>query len=401
MAYLLCFGRSTANHSISKAETSKLVIAAADYALNKSGQNERKDEIKSLRDWLLQLNDNSEIENRQCALDGSQYSSLLDFWQQNNFQFDARVYGQNHTSDDVEKLIFRACSNAIQNFKAKYHVDISNKISHVISHSTISWYIPSVAQRIISELPLQRNCFPIALSNLACIGGNVSLDMANKIIHENPKAVVMGVNYETNTTYFDGFGPKHKNKREQYVGNILFGDASISYIVGDPRHLDIDEEILKNKSFWKAKKSTHILIPDTLDAARVGFGDQVLGAAYISSDIPRIARSILTNSDAIKIIKQSVDDVDFNDCEFALHAGGSKIMQAYDLLLKTSKVKNTDEKLKYIRESYKKNGNVGGCSNLFVLSDIVDQTEKDYISFCSLGTGLSIVFGSWSRVQFL
>lgn len=92
-------------------------------------------------------------------------------------------------------------------------------------------------------------------------------------------------------------------------------------------------------------------------------------------------------------------DIAPNDCAYAVHPGGKKLLQNFQSLIKDYGVKNAEAELKNSYKNLREYGNLASAAIIFILGDVCRETKKDSIYFMAMGPGVCLEYGGMKRYK--
>merc|ERR1739844_886707 len=93
------------------------------------------------------------------------------------------------------------------------------------------------------------------------------------------------------------------------------------------------------------------------------------------------------------------DDIHPNDCAYAVHPGGKKLLQNFESLISDHGVENAGNELKNSYKNLRQYGNLASAAIIFILGDVCRETKKDSIYFMAMGPGVCLEYGGMKRYK--
>merc|ERR1712154_162307 len=93
------------------------------------------------------------------------------------------------------------------------------------------------------------------------------------------------------------------------------------------------------------------------------------------------------------------DDIRPNDCAYAVHPGGKKLLQNFESLISDHGVENASFELKNSYKNLRQYGNLASAAIIFILGDVCRETKKDSIYFMAMGPGVCLEYGGMKRYK--
>merc|ERR1712115_532773 len=97
--------------------------------------------------------------------------------------------------------------------------------------------------------------------------------------------------------------------------------------------------------------------------------------------------------------KKVLGDMSPNDCAYAVHPGGKKLLQNFESLIRDYGVENADKELKNSYKNLREYGNLASAAIIFILGDVCRETKKDSIYFMAMGPGVCLEYGGMKRYR--
>ena len=299
-------------------------------------------------DRLLQVFDNSRIENRRFCMPIDWYNSPKSFKEKNDtyIEWSCRL-----GVEAVEKCLSQA------NVK-------TDEIDHIIFVSSTGISTPSIDARLFNLLKLRSDISRVPVWGLGCVGGACGLSFANDYIKAYPKSKVLLVVVELCglTFHYSDY------TKSNLVAMALFGDGVGAVLLGGSGD---GMEILDSQStIW----------PDSLDIMGwnlLNEGLQVVFARAIPGIVRKHSRDDISNF----LIRHNLRLENIK--HFLFHPGGAKVIDAYrDALVLP------DNALLSSSEILRNHGNMSAATLIYVLDSFKKRT-----SYSTSGYGLMTALG--------
>lgn len=243
-------------------------------------------------------------------------------------------------------------------------------VTHIVTVSCTGMYAPGLDIELIHHLKLNSQVQRTAINFMGCYGAFNGLKVANAICQADSQAKVLLVCVELCTIHFQ----KSMNM-DNVISNAIFADGASALLIESPS---------TQQKYFDLRKFHCDLLPQSEKEMTWHIGDQGFDIA-LSTYVPEIIeRGIETFAQKL-LPKNKNQKIDF----YAIHPGGSKILQACEKALNISSEDN--------RYSYKVLRNYGNMSSVtvpFVLKTIWNDIDKNAhqknIFSCAFGPGLTL-----------
>jgi predicted naringenin-chalcone synthase len=270
-----------------------------------------------------------------------------------------------------------------------------NTITHVVSHSTTGWDVPGLSHHVIYNLELPTSARAVPVNYVGCQGGTSVLYVATMIAKQEPDAVVLALAAEIQSPLGRMYNDDISLERSIYMPNVLFGDAAACSIIGRP-----------NASYRKEFPAFEIgdmgahYCPGTRHVLTISVSEE-LGLYYensIKKELPVHLNGALTKNFR-KWQKNVLGDVKPNECAYAVHPGGLRLLDNFAKLIEDHGVKNGKDECKYSYKNLRLYGNLASAAILFILNDVCRNTDKEHIYFMAMGPGVCLEYGGMRRYK--
>lgn len=237
--------------------------------------------------------------------------------------------------------------------------------THLITTTCTGFYAPGLDYQLIQHYKLRSNIERTAVGFMGCYAAINALKLARHIVRSEPHAKVLVLNLELCTLHLQSAGTL-----EEILSFAIFADGCAASIVSaQPAGIEI-------QSF------DSVVLPQTEDLITWRVGDQgfdmnlsgkVPGA--IASNLPLVMNTLLNGCTRRDI------------AHWAIHPGGRTVLDA----VKTG-AELEEHQLTASREVLRKFGNMSSATVMFVLQDMLHNSEKP-------GPGLAMAFGPGLTVE--
>ncbi len=280
-----------------------------------------------------------------------------------------------HRMGLYEKYAADLCVEAVNDCFAKLSSFKPSDVTHLITFSCTGMYAPGLDVQLVEKLGLNRNVERTCINFMGCYAGINALKVAYHITRSQPGAVVLLAGVELCSLHY------HKSEEQnQMVANALFSDGASAAIVSASEHSGNKLPILSMLNFYSEFDPSG----DREMVWRIGdygFDLQLSPAvpALIKSSIRALTDKLFEQAK----IKQT--DIDY----YALHPGGTKILEACEHALGITKDQN-----QFSYRVLRDNGNMSSVTIFFVLKKYLetlsDEDAGKKILACAFGPGLTM-----------
>lgn len=250
----------------------------------------------------------------------------------------------------------------------------TKSITHLISFSCTGMYAPGIDMELIRELELNLNIERTCINFMGCYAAFNAIKIANHIARSQPDAVILVVGTEICSIH-----NKISKETDQLIANAIFGDGASAVLIMNAHVNKFTGIRLGLNAFYtEFSPSTHDMVWEIGD-----FGFNLKLSAYvpviIENGIGELTEKLLNNTEL----------VEENTLLYAIHPGGTAILNACEKALKITKEQN-EISYKVLREY----GNMSSVTVLFVLKEYMQTlTGKDKgkkILSCAFGPGVTM-----------
>jgi len=284
------------------------------------------------------------------------------------------------------ELALEAAKNAL----SKYHGSL-NDITHVVTTCTSGWHEPGIACHLIHELGLSLNTQKIELNYNGCFTGLACIRTARDIVRAGgnvtDRRVVLVVATEVTSVQYSA----DADDIESLVALSLFGDGSGATIIAPE-----GEWLLSSSGSSLVPESRHLLtMKPHQDPGKKDNSCYVMG---LNPNVPKAIGGYFANgygSHLLDNMTKHLESVDGTMPEVACHPGGPKILDAIKLTLDSRGFPSDALDRSY--KTLQTNGNLGSAAVLFVLEEVLNNTDRDEIFSFAFGPGVTVEWGHLCR----
>jgi len=231
-------------------------------------------------------------------------------------------------------------------------------ITHLVFGTTSSLDMPGADLVLSKLLGLKPTIRRVMLYMGGCNGGAAVMRVAKDLAENNKGARVLAVCVESTIL---GYLAPNENEIDELVAAALTGDGGAALIVGsDPEP--------NERPVYEIKWAGETFLPNTEHAivrrfTRAGLNSHLLKhvAGVIAANLPKF----LTD------VREVVGGPSWNEMFFALHTGGSALLNGVEASLNLTK-----DKMQATRNALSEYGNLQGASLLFALNEVRLRSEK-------------------------
>lgn len=305
------------------------------------------------RETLNRIYRHSSIHKRHSVIDDFHKSRQdWEFW---GSEYPKRTPGMGERNLRYKKDAPKLAEAAAKKLLDKWGGDRS-KITHLISVTCTGVIAPGIEFYLMENLGLSRSLNRLGINFMGCFGAFKGLSVAFAFAQANPDARILLVCTELCSLHMHG-----EEDHEAILANSLFSDGSAVVLIGgNPREGERPlREIVRVHSFgfhnsmdkmsWEASDSGFRMrlchtVPVVIKRHMLEFAGQLLGK-----------------------------DVKTDKCDWAIHPGGTSIIQAIEKSLQLSE-DQTVSSWNVLRDY----GNMSSATFLFVLEDLFErESEKE------------------------
>lgn len=328
------------------------------------------------REQLTKIGKGSAIETRHTVLKAGPQI----FWGREGLNNDAGMDVRNETYKvEAPKLAIAASKKALKDWGGD-----RKDITHVVSVSCTGIIIPGLEFQVMVGLDLSPNTERLSITFMGCFGALAGLKAANAIAGSNPKNRVLVVCCELCSLHL-----QMNEKVDNLIASALFSDGCGAFVVGAvPRH--------REKPIFQIHKTASSIIPNTLEMMSwelsstgfiIGLSKEISGQIY--QNIKKFCRTHLLKVNTKTKTGQQRGYISEGECKWAIHPGGSMIVQAIQEALGiTPKHANASW------ETMRDYGNMSSATLVFVWDNIRKQAQAEksnqWVPSLAFGPGLNV-----------
>jgi len=391
---IMSTGQAVPDSIFSLKDFIELQNSAKNFAISKLDKNnqEQAQRIKDIEnnfEWVKKCAENSAIDKRHGIIpeDGNR---LQDFYEKYDYcppyTLRAKYWRQY-----CPQLAMTAVQKALKEWGGD-----KNLITHVVSHSTTGWDVPGLSHHVMYNLELPTSARAVPVNFVGCQGGTSAMFVASSIAKQDPNAVVLALCAEIQSPLGRMYNDNISLEKSIYMPNVLFGDAAGCAVIGRPSTRGSDTF----PAFEYLDMGAHY-IPETRHVLTIAVSEEE-GLYYensIKKELPVKLNATLASM--FRKWQTSVlgDDIHPNDCAYAVHPGGKKLLQNFESLISDHGVENASFELKNSYKNLRQYGNLASAAIIFILGDVCRETKKDSIYFMAMGPGVCLEYGGMKRYK--
>lgn len=268
---------------------------------------------------------------------------------------------------DLCKAAAQDCFNQLPELKLA-------DITHLISFSCTGMYAPGTDIQLVESLGLDRSVERTCINFMGCYAAINALKSAYHIARSQPEAVILLSGVELCSLHY-----QKSSNPNQIVANALFGDGAAAVVVS-AKKLQATGINFSLQSFYAEFENS----ASKEMVWRIGNSGFDL---HLTPEVPNVVREhiepLLQKLFQRTGIRQ--EDIDY----YAIHPGGTKILEACEQALAIPKERN-EVSYKILRDY----GNMSSVTVLFVLKEYMSRlTEADKgkkVLACAFGPGITM-----------
>ena len=292
-------------------------------------------------DRMYQVYENSGVKHRFIVNELGWYAKEHS-WMERNILF----------KKNAKELLINCIQKTLQNTKKT-----ANEIGGIVVVNTTGISTPTLDVDLINEFNFKNDIKRLPIFGYGCAGGVLGLARGVEI-HNKIKKPVLVCNVELCSLTFR---PQIFSK-SNIISTALFGDGASSYILDNS---GICKVLNSFEYLWNG--TTHFMGWKIEDDGLAVVFDKII-PEFISNNLPGVL------SKYISIPKSG----------YILHAGGMKIIQSYEKILKNH------DSIKFSKEILANYGNVSSVSVVLVLKKIIEDKIKGNFCMLALGPGFTV-----------
>jgi len=375
-------------------EFKKLQREAAEFAISKLDPNdeiqkERIDLIKKNCQWVCRCADGSNIDKRHGIIP-NEGDKLQDYYKKYDYNPPYNLRAK-YWRDYCPKLAMKAVNECLKEWNGN-----PNLITHVVSHSTTGWDVPGLSHHIIYNLKLPESARAVPVNFVGCQGGTSIIYVGSMIAKQNPNSVVLCVAAEIQSPLGRMYNDNISLERSIYMPNVLFGDAAAACIIARP-----SKGISPTFTPYEILNQGAHYIPNTRHVLTISVSEES-GLYYensIKKELPVHLNSAMSKNFKKWFNSSLPKNVNPNDCAFAVHPGGKRLLDNFSKMIEDYGVKNSKNECKYSYYNLKTYGNLASAAIIFILGDVIKNTKKDWIYFMAMGPGVCLEYGGLKKYK--
>ena len=369
----------------------KLQKDAAEFAISKLNKDSDGDRIKLIQEnceWVVKCSQNSKIDKRHGIIP-EEGNKIQDYYKAYDYNPPYTLRAR-YWRKYCPGLAMEAVEKALKVWGGN-----KDRITHVVSHSTTGWDVPGLSHHVIYNLELPTHARAIPVNYVGCQGGTSVIYVATQIAKQEPDAVVLAIAAEIQSPLGRMYNDSISLERSIYMPNVLFGDAAACAVIARPNDALYHKQF---PAFEIGKMGAHYC-PNTRHVLTISVSEEY-GLYYensIKKELPVHLNSALTKYFIQWQKKVLPKGVKPNDCGYAVHPGGVRLLDNFSKLIADHGVENGQEACKWSYKNLRLYGNLASAAIIFILNDVCINTDKDYIYFMAMGPGVCLEYGGMTR----
>lgn len=305
------------------------------------------------------------------------YSVLNDFTREiGNFEFFPNQVNESFPSTQTRMKFYKMHAFDLAHSAILHCMDSSmyslQQVTHLITVSCTGLYAPGLDIEIVQQLKLLTSVKRTAIQFMGCYGSFNAIKVADSIVRADQNACVLVVSVELCSLHV-----QQAFTMENLISNALFADGAGAVLITAPK--------MNHKGFVLESFFCDLVPQSTQEMSWQisNFGFEMVLTAYVPEMIRLGIKQFMQN-----LLEQSylkLSDVNY----YAIHPGGTKILQACEQALDLSTEAN-----RFSYEVLRKYGNMSSATILFVLYNLwhhMKESDQDKrIMSCAFGPGLTL-----------
>jgi predicted naringenin-chalcone synthase len=268
------------------------------------------------------------------------------------------------------------CSEAVRDCLGKLPSLKPEQVTHVITFSCTGMYAPGLDIELVEQFGLSRSVERTCINFMGCYAAINALKSACYIAKSEPDAVVLIAGVELCSLHY-----QKSNEANQMVANALFSDGAAAAVIS-AKELEPDRvhPAFYLKTFYSEFEPS--AASDMVwRIGNAGFDLRLTPEvpAVVSGNIRALVDRLLQRAG------MQQEQVDY----YAIHPGGTKILEACESALNVSREDNA--RSYGVLRDY---GNMSSVTVMFVLKSYMDSLPKDEVGknilACAFGPGITM-----------
>lgn len=364
---------------------------AAEFAISQLDPDEAEDAerietIKKNCDWVVRCAENSGIDKRHGIVP-EEGTCVQDYYRKHDFNPPYTLRAR-YWRKYCPGLALEAVTKALKSWGGN-----KDDITHVCSHSTTGWDVPGLSHHIIYNLDLPVSARAVPVNYVGCQGGTSVLYVASMIAKQEPNAVCLAIAAEIQSPLGRMYNDRISLERSIYMPNVLFGDAGACGVIGRPDD-GLESEF---PAFVIGEQGAHYC-PGTRHVLTISVSPEE-GLYYensIKKELPvHLNKALAKNFGGW--MQQVLGEVEPRDCAFAVHPGGLRLLDNFSKLIEDYGVEDGKGEMKWSYHNLREYGNLASAAILFILGDVIRNTDKTHLYFMAMGPGVCLEYGGMER----
>jgi predicted naringenin-chalcone synthase len=255
-------------------------------------------------------------------------------------------------------------------------------ITHVVTTSTTGWAEPGIAVELIEQLGLSEDTRKIEININGCFCGASCLRTARDIVRGGEAGAVLVVAVELSSMQYNIL----ETDLSSLVSSSLFSDGAGAAIVG-------------TGGKWSFDQSGMSLIPDTkhLLSLTPDFERESNACKmFLHPDVAKSLACYFREARGVGLLDNFLQGEALPPA-LAVHPGGPNILEGIQRVLLDRGW--PDDCLASSFKTLRETGNLGSAAVMFVLHNLLAETQADKIAYLAFGPGVTVEWGKLSRAD--
>ncbi|MEN9868114.1 MAG: hypothetical protein RL748_3704 [Pseudomonadota bacterium] len=248
-------------------------------------------------------------------------------------------------------------------------------ITHVVTTSTTGWAEPGIAVELIEQLGLSEDTRKIEININGCFCGASCLRTARDIVRGGEAGAVLVVAVELASMQYNIL----ETDMSSLVSSSLFSDGAGAAIVGT------DGEWLFDESGMSLVPNSKHLLSLTPDFERESNASKM----FLHPDVSKSLATYFREARGVGLLDSFLRDGALP--ALAVHPGGPNILEGIQRVLLDRGW--PEDCLASSFRTLRDTGNLGSAAVLFVLHNLLQETEAKKVAYLAFGPGVTVEWG--------
>lgn len=278
--------------------------------------------------------------------------------------------------EHAPKLAVRAAREALASWNGSV-----KDITHVVTTSTTGWAEPGIAVELIEQLGLSEDTRKIEININGCFCGASCLRTARDIVRGGEAGAVLVVAVELASVQYNIV----ETDLSSLVSSSLFSDGAGAAIIGQGGSWSFDKA---GMSLVPNSKHLLSLTPDFEREANAC-------KMFLHPDVSKSLASYFQSGRGRGLLDDLLNDKENVPPALAVHPGGPNILEGLQSVFWERGW--PDDCLESSFKTLRETGNLGSAAVLFVLHNLLSNTQEKDVSYFAFGPGVTVEWGRLSN----